>query len=81
MKVASFARDRHSRRLLNSAELLDMRIPYIIEQLDAAKSQILELVTSVGRPDAAQLLSECETTHLLTSSKLDSKAPPRAGFF
>lgn len=33
----------HSRRLLNSAELLDMRIPYTIEQLEAAKSQVLEL--------------------------------------
>jgi branched-chain amino acid aminotransferase len=33
----------HSRRLLSSAELLDMRVPYTIEQLEAAKSQILEL--------------------------------------
>ena len=33
----------HSRRLLNSAELLDMRVPYTIGQLEAAKSQILEM--------------------------------------
>ena len=33
----------HSRRFLNSAELLDMRLPYTMEQLEAAKSQILEL--------------------------------------
>jgi branched-chain amino acid aminotransferase len=33
----------HSRRLLRSAELLDMRVPYTIEQLEAAKSRILEL--------------------------------------
>jgi branched-chain amino acid aminotransferase len=33
----------HSQRLLHSAELLDMRIPYCLEELEAAKSQILEL--------------------------------------
>jgi branched-chain amino acid aminotransferase len=33
----------HSQRLLRSAELLDMRIPYSLEELEAAKSQILEL--------------------------------------
>jgi branched-chain amino acid aminotransferase len=33
----------HSQRLLHSAELLDMRIPYSLEEFEAAKSQILEL--------------------------------------
>jgi branched-chain amino acid aminotransferase len=33
----------HSQRLLHSAELLDIRIPYSLEELEAAKSQILEL--------------------------------------
>jgi branched-chain amino acid aminotransferase len=33
----------HSRRLLRSAELLDMLVPYNVAQLEAAKSQILEL--------------------------------------
>jgi branched-chain amino acid aminotransferase len=38
-----FRSEDHSRRLLRSAELLDMRVPYTIEQIEAAKSQILEL--------------------------------------
>jgi branched-chain amino acid aminotransferase len=39
----SFRSKDHSRRLLRSAELLDMRVPFTVEQLEAAKSQILEL--------------------------------------
>jgi branched-chain amino acid aminotransferase len=45
---AIFKSREHSQRLVNSARILDFEIPFTVEQIDAAKAQ---LVKKNGRPD------------------------------